>query len=217
MRKRDAAYARRRLGICANETLHECVHASATRMRVAPTGHGDSRAQTVISWLQHADRMADISTSMATQDLTALMAAVRRQRGGEARRLTAAAWHALAGVLMRRTAEPHACLIREGECERDVFFVESGLLRVFRWEASERLLLGVVGAGSLVGEGAFFTPLARTASVEAIESTVVWELPRPAFERMAREHPQHALAVALYLGSVLSARMLSPAGRLSVT
>ena len=161
--------------------------------------------------------MADLSTSIDAQDLTALMAAVRKHRGGEARRLTADAWQALAGVLQRRTAEPHTCLFREGECERDVYFVESGLLRVFRSEASERLLLGVVGAGALVGEGAFFTPLARTASVEAIESTVLWELPRREFDRMAGEHPQHALAIALYLGSVLSARMLSPAGRLSVT
>jgi len=161
--------------------------------------------------------MADLSTSIEAQDLGALAAAVRRNRAGESRRLTSETWDVLSGVLLRRTAEPRTCIIREGECERDVFFVESGLLRVFRSEASERLLLGVHGAGSLVGEVAFFTPLARSASVEAIETAVVWELPRRAFERMAQLHPEQALAVALYLGSVLSARMLSPAGRLAVT
>lgn len=160
--------------------------------------------------------MADLSTSIEAHDLGALAAAVRRNRTGEAHRLSSETWDALSGVLLRRVAEPRTCLIREGECERDVFFVESGLLRVFRAEASERLLLGVHGAGSLVGEVAFFTPLARTASVEAIETSVVWELPRRAFERMARHHPDHALAVALYLGAVLAARMLSPAGRLAL-
>ncbi|GAB3775687.1 hypothetical protein GCM10028796_51950 [Ramlibacter monticola] len=119
--------------------------------------------------------------------------------------------------MLRRTAEPRTCLIQQGENERRVYFVESGLLRVFRSEARDKVQMGVIGAGSLVGEGAFFAPLVRNASVEAIEPSVLWELSTEAFAAMTAHQPEHALALALYVGAVLSERMLKPGGRLSVT
>jgi CRP/FNR family cyclic AMP-dependent transcriptional regulator len=161
--------------------------------------------------------MSQLFPPGALPELDTLAAAVRRNKIGDARRLTRANWHALSKVMQRRTAEPHTCLIRQGENERRVYFVESGLLRVFRSEALDRVQIGVIGAGSLVGEGAFFAPVVRNSSVEAIEPSVLWELSTEAFEAMAEHHPEHALAFALYLGAVLSGRMLRPAARLSVT
>jgi CRP/FNR family transcriptional regulator, cyclic AMP receptor protein len=159
----------------------------------------------------------ELSLSGQLADVTGLAAAVRRNKTGEPRRLSAGTWQVLSEVLVRRTAAATTCLIREGESERHVYFVESGLLRVFRSDVPDRLQLGVIGAGSVAGEGGFFSPLVRNASVEAIQATVVWELSLDGFEAIAERTPQHALAVALYLGAVLTARMLSPAGRLSVT
>ena len=150
-------------------------------------------------------------------DLAALMTAVRKNKSGDSRRLTEATWNAMAEVLQRRVVEPQTCLIRQGETGRGVFFVESGLLRVFRLEAGDRLQLAVIGAGSLVGEGAFFAPMVRNASVEAIETAVVWELSSEGFATMTARYPEQALALSLYLGAVLSARMVRPAGRLSIT
>ena len=161
--------------------------------------------------------MSQVSSPARFPELTTLAAAVRRNKSGDSRRLTRADWHALSKVMLRRTAEPRSCLIRQGEKERGVYFVESGLLRVFRSEARERVQLGVIGAGSLVGEGAFFAPVVRNASVEAIDASVLWELSTEGFNAMAQRQPEHALAFALYLGAVLSARMLTPGGRLSVT
>jgi CRP-like cAMP-binding protein len=156
-------------------------------------------------------------SSVIAPELAALAAAVRRNKSGDARRLTGANWQALVPVLLRRAAEPQACLIREGENERRVYFLESGLLRVFRSAAPEKVQIAVIGAGSVVGEGAFFAPVTRKASVEAIEPSVLWELSTQAFDALAERCPEHALALALYLGAVLSHRMLRPAGRLSVT
>lgn len=161
--------------------------------------------------------MAELSPSPQLADLAALAEAVRRSKSGGSRQLAGETWSALSGVLRRRVAAPQTCLIREGDREQRVYLVESGLLRVYRAHGRDRLQLSVVGPGSLVGEGAFFMPTMRNASVEAIETTVVWELGSESFEAMAATQPQHALAFALYLGAVLSARMLRPSGRLSIT
>ena len=160
--------------------------------------------------------MTQISFPTRSPELGTLVEAVRRNRSGDSRPLTRENWEALSTVLSRRTAEPQACLIREGENERRVYFVESGLLRVFRSEAREKVQIGVLGAGNLVGEGAFFAPTVRSASVEAIEPSVLWELSEQGFEAMAQRYPEDALAFVLYLGAVLSGRMRRPAGRLSV-
>ena len=141
---------------------------------------------------------------------------MRKNRSADPRPLTQANWDALSTVLVRRPAEPQTCLIREGENERRVYFVESGLLRVFRSEARDKVQIGVIGAGGLVGEGAFFAPAVRSASVEAIEPSVLWELSAEGFDAMAERYPEDALAFVLFLGAVLSGRMRRPAGRLSV-
>lgn len=161
--------------------------------------------------------MSQLSTLARLPELTTLVAAVRRNKSADARHLTRANWQALSKVMLRRTVEPQTCLIRQGEIERHVYFVESGLLRVFRSEACDKVQIGVIGPGNLVGEGAFFAPTVRHASVEAIEPSVLWELSTEAFDAMAERDPEHALAFALYLGAVYSARMRRPAGRLSVT
>ncbi|HEY0826410.1 MAG TPA: cyclic nucleotide-binding domain-containing protein [Ramlibacter sp.] len=161
--------------------------------------------------------MAELSPSEQLGELTALAEAVRRSRGAGLRRLSDETWGALSGVLRRQLAPAQTCLIRQGARERRVYLVESGLLRVYRTHGSDRLQLSVIGPGSVVGEGAFFLPLVRNASVEAIERAVVWELSLEGFESVAASQPQHALAFALYLGAVLSGRMLKPTGRLSVT
>jgi CRP/FNR family cyclic AMP-dependent transcriptional regulator len=117
---------------------------------------------------------------------------------------------------LRRTAEPQTCLIREGENDGRVYLVESGLLRVYRSEGRDKVQIGVIGPGGLAGEGAFFAPAVRSASVEAIEASVLWELSPESYEALAERYPEDALAFALYVGAVLSGRMRSPAGRLTV-
>jgi CRP/FNR family transcriptional regulator, cyclic AMP receptor protein len=150
-------------------------------------------------------------------DTSALAAACRRNRGYDCTRLTPETWRALSTVLVLEPNADRASLIREGENDASLFFLESGLLRVYCTDKQTRLQLAVIVPGSLVGEGGFFAPsVARSASVEAIEPSMVWKLPPENFEALAAREPGAALATALYAGSVMRARMLSVAGRLSV-
>jgi NTE family protein len=62
--------------------------------------------------------------------------------------------------------------------------------------AGARTLLGEIGPGEIVGEIALLTGETRTASVLARRDCLLLMIDRPAFERLARQHPDLALAMA---------------------
>lgn len=152
------------------------------------------------------------------RDINALVTAVRRNKGPESRQLlNEGTWDALSAVLVRRTTDSQECLIREGGENRSVYFLESGLVRVYRSEGDARLQLAVLGPGAVVGEASFFSPTLRGASVETLEASPVWELSPEGYETLTRSSPAAALRLCRYLGSVLVARMVSGTGRLLMT
>lgn len=150
--------------------------------------------------------------------IDALIAAVRRTKGPESRHyLDEGTWDALSHVLVRRTTGEQEALIREGSANRSVYFLESGLVRVFRSEGESRLQLAVLGAGAVLGDVTFFAPALRGASVETLEPTPVWELTAQGYEALSTRAPMAALQLCRYLGAVLVSRMLSGTGRMLVT
>jgi CRP/FNR family transcriptional regulator, cyclic AMP receptor protein len=162
--------------------------------------------------------MVQLENPDTHRDMSALIAACRKNRGHDASRLTPDTWRALSEALVLEVNNDRTCVIREGENDGSLYFLESGLLRVFCTDDRTRLQLAVIVPGSVVGEGGFFAPsTTRTASVEAIEPSVVWRLSPERFEALALRHPEAALDIALYAGGVMRGRMLSVAGRFSVT
>jgi CRP-like cAMP-binding protein len=162
--------------------------------------------------------MVQLENPDTQSDISALVAACRRNRGHDSRRLTPDTWRALSEALVLEVNHDRTCVIREGENDGNLYFLESGLLRVYCTDDKTRLQLAVIVPGSVVGEGGFFSrTVARSASVEAIEPSVVWKLSPERFEAMASRHPEAALDLALYAGGVMRGRMLSVAGRFSVT
>jgi CRP/FNR family transcriptional regulator, cyclic AMP receptor protein len=152
--------------------------------------------------------------------LSGLMLAVRKNRSKDAigGGLTEDAWNGLAAFLEPRSIESQHVLIVQGATDRSLYFVESGMLRIYRSDHNnKRLQLAVLGPGSIVGEGTFFAPIARNASAEAVEPSVLWELKAEKFREMVRAQPGAACEVAMSLGAVLSVRTLSVAGRLAIT
>lgn len=152
-------------------------------------------------------------------DLTGLARAVRKNKSPDSLsgRLDDFVWHALAECLQPQVTEYRQVVIKQGDKDRHLYFVESGMLRVYRSERDARLQLAALGPGSVVGEGTFFAPVVRNASVEAVEASTLWELTPERFDAMAGRYPQAAYKIAMALGAVLSVRMLSVAGRLAIT
>lgn len=151
------------------------------------------------------------------RDTTAVAAACRRNRGYDSTRLTPETWQVLESALVLESNADRTDLIREGENDGSLVFLESGLLRVYCTDKQTRLQLAVIAPGSVVGEGGFFAPsVARRASVEAIEPSTIWRLTQQNFEALAARQPEAALSVALYAANVMRARMLSVGGRLLI-
>jgi CRP/FNR family cyclic AMP-dependent transcriptional regulator len=158
------------------------------------------------------------ASTVTAQDLTRLMAAVRKTKGFDARELLdEPTWRALSQVLQPHSIPTRECLVRQGDTGRSLYLIESGSMTVYRTQERGRLQLAVLGAGSLVGEGTFFAHVVRSASVETLEPTQAWELSTAGFADLVRGSPNAALQLCRFIGAVLATRMLSVTGRLSIT
>jgi CRP/FNR family cyclic AMP-dependent transcriptional regulator len=74
------------------------------------------------------------------------------------------------------TLAPGQVLITQGAEDRTLYFVESGMLTVHFEDATGKIRLAAVGAGSVVGEGGFFSYMARSATVQAGSACKLWAL-----------------------------------------
>src|SRR5438552_4029730 len=93
---------------------------------------------------------------------------------------------------------PQSVIVREGGAGDAAYVVLSGLVAVRRKDPDSGMefLLAELGPGQMFGEMALLTKKPRTASVIALEPTTCAMLSRADFERVMREHPVVALAVA---------------------
>lgn len=126
-------------------------------------------------------------------------------------------WAELLPYLQAVTLAASQVLISQGASDRTVYFVESGRLSVHYEDSAGRIHLAVVGPGSAVGEGSFFSHRPRNATVQAASPSRVWALTPARFAELANHRPATALTVALALGGLVSTRTLDPRRRVSVT
>jgi CRP/FNR family cyclic AMP-dependent transcriptional regulator len=132
-------------------------------------------------------------------------------------RLTREQWDVLAGYLQPQSLAAGQILMAQGTTDRTVYFLESGLLSVHRQDAGKRIHLAMVEAGSVAGEGAFFTYQPRCATVQAGAPCKVWLLTPLRFMELSKRQPEMALEVAMRLGAVASTRLASRQMRAAVT
>ena len=112
---------------------------------------------------------------------------------------------------------PGQILISQGSDDRTLYFVESGMLTVHFEEASGKIRLAAIGAGSVVGEGGFFSYMARSATVQAASACRLWALTPMRFSELSNRQPQVALALAMALGAIMAKRVVSNRKRIAVT
>ena len=108
---------------------------------------------------------------------------------------------AVARLLEEVRVQPGAMIIERGAVEDWLFIVADGSVRVH----VEARTLVESGPGAVVGELAVLAPAPRSASVTAIEPTLLLRLRRGPFEELLDDQPAIARAVISTLAQQLQA------------
>lgn len=131
--------------------------------------------------------------------------------------ITTAQWDILSAYLQPMDIVAGRILISQGAEDRTLYFVESGMLTVHFEDATGKIRLAAVGAGSVIGEGGFFSRMARSATVQAGSPCRLWTLSPMRFSELANRQPNVALALAMALGAIMARRLVSNRRRIAVT
>lgn len=128
-----------------------------------------------------------------------------------------AQWRTLSDHLQPVTLARGQVLIEQGVKDRTVYFVEAGSLTVHYEDDRERIRIAMVGAGSLLGEGAFFSHLPRSATVQAGSDCRLWCMTPLRFRELCTRHPDVAVELTVAMSAVLARRMYNKPKRVAVT
>lgn len=152
-------------------------------------------------------------------DVQGLLKAISQNESSDVFRpaLTPQQWDLLATYLQPFAMTQGQVLIEQNAEDRTVYVVESGQLTVHYEDGKGRLRLAVVGPGSAVGEGAFFTRQPRNATVQAAAACKIWSLTPIRFTELSNRQPVLALEVAMALGALVSRRLAHRPKRIAVT
>ena len=131
--------------------------------------------------------------------------------------LTHAQWDLLSSYMQPFALMQGQRLIEQHALDRTLYLIEAGTLTVHYEDARGRLRIAVVGAGSAVGEGAFFSRQPRGATVQAAEPCKIWCLTPIRFTELSNRNPPVALEIAMALGSLVSRRLVNRPKRVAVT
>lgn len=130
---------------------------------------------------------------------------------------TATEWAVFSDYLQPFALARDQVLIEQGATDRTVYFVESGTLSVHCVDEEGRMNLAMVGAGSVVGEWAFFSSMARKSEAVAAGPCKLWRLSLIRFMDLANRQPALALRIALALGTVMAKRVVNKPKRVAAT
>ncbi|OSZ63303.1 Crp/Fnr family transcriptional regulator [Hydrogenophaga sp. IBVHS2] len=163
--------------------------------------------------------MSVITVPSARADIKALATAMRQSNALDALplNLSEIQWNTLAGYLQPVMLRQGQALIEQGVKDRTVYLVESGTLTVHYEDSHDRIRIAVVGEGSLLGEGAFFSHLPRSATVSAGSDCRLWCLTPLRFRELCTRAPEIALELTVAMSAVLARRMYNKPKRVAVT
>lgn len=152
-------------------------------------------------------------------DLTGLLNAIAQANAEDSMTnpLTPAQWETLSAYLQPYALPAGHVLFSQGVSDRTLYLVESGSLSVHYQDEKERLRLAIVGPGSVVGEGAFFSMRPRSATVQAGVPTKLWSLTALRFTELSNRQPAIALGLAMAAGAVLAKRLGNRRRRVAAT
>ncbi len=153
------------------------------------------------------------------QGIVGLLQAIHTASSIDTIKLTlgVAQWQVLATYLQPFTMEVGQALIEQGSKDTTVYLVEAGTLSAHTTDETGHVQLAMVGPGSCVGEGAFFSRSPRNATVQATSRCKLWSINPMRFTELSNRHPAVALALVMALGSVVARRVNNRPKRGAVT
>jgi CRP/FNR family transcriptional regulator, cyclic AMP receptor protein len=153
------------------------------------------------------------------QTVVGLLHALQHADSPDALKITlgVAQWQTLAGYLQTFTMEEGQVLIEQDSRDTTVYIVEAGSLNVFHRDAARQAHIAIIGPGSCIGEGAFFSRLPRNATVQAAGRCKLWSITPMRFTELSNRHSAVALALVMAFGSVVARRLASQPKRGAVT
>ena len=163
--------------------------------------------------------MNAITPIASTIALTGLLSAIAQADADDSMSnpLTPAQWDTVSAYLQPYAVPVGHVLFSQGATDRTLYLVESGSLSVHYQDEKERLRLAIVGPGSVVGEGAFFSMRPRSATVQASAPTKLWTLTALRFTELTNRQPAIALGLAMAAGAVLAKRLGNRRRRVAAT
>jgi CRP/FNR family cyclic AMP-dependent transcriptional regulator len=155
----------------------------------------------------------------ARVDLNALLDAIAQASADDSMTnpLTSAQWDIVSSYLLPVVLPAGQVLFSQGAADRTLYLIESGSLSVHFQDEKERLRLAIVGPGSVVGEGAFFSHRPRSATVQASATSKLWSLTALRYTELANRQPAIALGLAMAAGAVLAKRLGNRRRRVAAT
>jgi CRP/FNR family transcriptional regulator, cyclic AMP receptor protein len=107
----------------------------------------------------------------------------------------------IAQLSVPRRFEPGEVVFREGDASDTCYVVRDGHARAIREHGDGRTItLATFGPGDFFGELAMFEDELRSATVEAIEPTLVVAVLGPDMRRLMTEHPEISTRLVISLG-----------------
>lgn len=88
------------------------------------------------------------------------------------------------------TLAPNEILLHEGENSHNMFWVQSGELVVTKKRGNEDVILGHIHNGELVGEVSFLDGHPRSATVKAVSTVELIEIPQETFDSIFEKQPK---------------------------
>jgi CRP-like cAMP-binding protein len=120
-------------------------------------------------------------------------------------------WRMITPFLSRHEIRGGDLLLKQGDGDRTMYFLERGNLQVFVTRDPQGTTppwkIAILRPGSVVGEGGLFSEGGRMANVEAMTACVVWALRGPRLEELAARLPALAFELVRAAAAVMSVRM----------
>lgn len=152
-------------------------------------------------------------------DVQGLSQAITRRTASDGlqRQFSPSSWDILAAYIQPFALNTGQVLMEQGAHDRTLYFIESGTLSVHHEDDKPHVRMAMVGAGSLLGEGAFFSHQPRSATVQASGPCKLWCLTPVRFAELADRYSPVALELTMAMGAVMARRLYNRSKRVAVT